>query len=305
MSSALVVSLDFELGWGVLDSEDWRTRERNGLYRNMRPVLSKLFDHLRAWQCPTSWAAVASMFESDQEALALEHLPDGYRKAVNHFVREAEAATRDARDLMERWPELAEFSEICSHTSTHLYPALPGMTGAAYAADVRRSCEQLEAYFGNQVESLVFTRDDCKFLPEVMQSGPLHARIGPPSYGSRGSGKFARIGRGAARFFEAVPPSEFERLPQGGSTQSGSFYFNWSGGDFEAVKRAQVQIQARRALRQLASSDQVIHVWLHPFNLAESPRHFSSFVDFLGKAVALREAGKTEILTMRGLAARE
>lgn len=305
MSSALVVSFDFELGWGVLDSPDWRAREAAGLYRDLRPILGRLFDRLHDWQCPTTWAAVASMFTENQAALELGHLPSNYRDAVRQFTHDAEPATRDARDLMDRWPELAEFSEVCSHTSTHLYPAVPGASGPSYAADVLASCEQLEAYFGSKIESLVLTRDDCKFLPDVLQARPLHVRVGPRNYGSRGSGKLGRIVRGAARFFEPVPASEFERLAQGGSTQSGSFYFNWSGGDFAAVKRAQVQIQAKRALRQLATTEQVVHVWLHPFNLAESPRHFASFVDFLGKAVELRDAGKTEILTMRGLAARE
>ena len=46
--SALIVSLDFELGWGVLDHPAWRQRESDGLYRRMREVLARVHEFQRS-----------------------------------------------------------------------------------------------------------------------------------------------------------------------------------------------------------------------------------------------------------------
>jgi len=300
MTAKLVISFDFELGWGVLDSPLWQTREQDGLYRRMRPVLADLFQFLNERELPTTWATVSSMTFEDIASIPVDHLPESYRNHVGAFCREAAWETRCGNDLLDSWQEqLAPFSELCSHTATHLYAGYEGVTAKQYVDDVALSIERLEQQYGTPIESLIFTRDQDDFRAEVSAQRVMNLRIGPQTYGKASMGKAARMMRGATRFWQAIPASVIRYGEQGECLQSGSLYFNWSGGDFEFLKRQQVRTQAARMLRQMQVDGGTYHVWLHPFNLAETPQHQRAFRHFLEAAVRLRDAGSLEILTMR------
>jgi hypothetical protein len=261
MTAKLVISFDFELGWGVLDGPLWRQREADGLYRRMRPVLAELFAFLHEHELPTTWATVSSMTLEEEDQLPLDHLPADYREAVLAFFRAAEPA------------QLVE--------------------------DVSLSLTRLEEFSGRPVESLIFARDQAECLEEVAARHPLNFRVGPTTYGRPGSGRLSRIWRGARRYLDPLPEGEVAAGPHGSCIQRGSFYFNWSGGDFEALKRRQVQIQASRLVRQMNGGGGTYHVWLHPFNLAESNRHWPAFRGFLEACLRLRDREALAILTMK------
>ena len=49
MNSSVVITLDFELGWGSILNEKWREREMQGVYSRLRrvvPELLKIFQNL-------------------------------------------------------------------------------------------------------------------------------------------------------------------------------------------------------------------------------------------------------------------
>jgi hypothetical protein len=300
MTSKLVISFDFELGWGVLDSPTWRLREQQGLYQRMRPVMAEVFDFLEKHEIPTTWATVSSMTIEKESELPLDHLPPAYRKAVVEFFNSAAPETRCGLDLLAAWQQqLAPFSELCSHTATHLYPSFGDVTAEHYVADVAASVDRLEALYGKPMDSLIFTRDQDAFREQVSAYRSMNLRIGPQNYGKAGSGKLRRMMGGVARFWDPIPESHVALGPQKECTHGGSLYFNWSGGDFEAIKRLQVRTQASRLLRQMRQQDSTFHLWLHPFNLAESTHHWRLFQRFLTEAVRLRDAGSLAILTMR------
>jgi peptidoglycan/xylan/chitin deacetylase (PgdA/CDA1 family) len=300
MTAKLVISFDFELGWGVLDGPLWRQREADGLYRRMRPVLAELFAFLHEHELPTTWATVSSMTLEEEDQLPLDHLPADYREAVLAFFRAAEPETRSALDLLEAWQaQVGAFSELCSHTATHPHARMPGLEPAQLVEDVSLSLTRLEEFSGRPVESLIFARDQAECLEEVAARHPLNFRVGPTTYGRPGSGRLSRIWRGARRYLDPLPEGEVAAGPHGSCIQRGSFYFNWSGGDFEALKRRQVQIQASRLVRQMNGGGGTYHVWLHPFNLAESNRHWPAFRGFLEACLRLRDREALAILTMK------
>lgn len=306
MKPALVVSFDFELGWGVLDDPVWKDLEAKGLYTRLRSVLADLFGFLESRQIPTTWATVSSMLVDDRAELELDHLPEPYRSSAAAFFDEAAWPTRCANDLMESWHRsLDGFSEIASHTATHLYASAGAVTGSAYRRDVEISLERLDAVSPRPVESLVFTRDETDFLSQVLELRPLNVRVPPTGGGGYGGSSTAgRLVRGAARFLRSVPASEFELVAGGGSAQSGSLYFNWTGSRFSPIKSFQVRALASRMLDQLTKGTAGLHVWLHPFNLAETTEHLPRFKRFMARAADLRDAGQIDILTMREFATR-
>lgn len=298
----VTISLDFELGWGVLDSELWRRREKSGIYENLRGKLDLVFDSLADREVPTTWATVAGMLVAPLDESRLDHLPVEYKKAVVTFQKSAKKSTIDARDIVDKhWFRVEAFSEIASHTTTHIYPEFPGVTSTCYREDVSLSLKILEQYFGKTVKSMVFTRDDTTFLSSVAGICNLNLRTECPAYGQRNDGSITRIAKGCRRYLENVPRSTVAPSMRGSTTQSGSLYFNWSGGRYSVLKKVQLEVQVRRLLRVLSSQvSGDYHIWLHPFNLAETADHTSRFLWFIDRLVALRDAGQIEIVTMSG-----
>lgn len=296
MPAKLVISFDFELGWGVLDSSLWKIRQHSGLYSRLRPVFSGLIDVLEQAQLPTTWAMVSSMLIDREADLAFDHLPVSYRRHATTFFREADRETRCAIDLLEHWTRIAAFSEVCSHTATHLYPTYPGVTAEQYVADVDWSLKVLEKAFSRSVVSLVFPRDQVDFRHEIARLRPMNFRLNPSFGHSRG--KVGRLVAGASRFLRPLPHSVVTTGPGGEIYQSGSLYFNWSGGRYENIKKWLVDIGSNRLIRQMAATDALYHVWLHPFNLAETEDLYRLFLRFLKKVSDLRDAGILEVVTM-------
>lgn len=297
MTAKLVISFDFELGWGVLDSPAWRKRQEDGVYLRLRPVFSNLISLLEKYQLPTTWAMVSSLFAEREQELDLEHLPESYRKKVIQFFRQSSPETRSAVDLLQKWTCIADFSEVCSHTATHVYPEYPEVTSDQYVADVGQSLAVLEKMFSTSVKSLIFPRDDISFRHDIAAKlRPLNFRVNPSFYSNHN--KIGRVIDGAMRFVKDLPESVVTVVSFGEVYQSGSMYFNWSGGEFEKIKKLLVSIQSNRLASQLEKSDAVYHVWIHPFNLSESEDHFLAFSSFLRIIADLRDSGLVDVVTM-------
>jgi len=296
----VTISFDFELGWGVLDSELWIQREQSSLYDNLRGHLDVVFEKLAEREVPTTWAMVAGMLAPPLAEEKLGYLPVGYRNAVLEFQKQAKSTTIDARDIIDNhWAKIESFSEVASHTATHLYPEVPGVDSDCYKKDVKMSLTLLEQFFGEKVRSLVFTRDDTTFLDSVATIGNLNLRTECLAYGNRSDGSVGRIIKGCKRYMSHVPPSIIEKSSMGCTTQSGSLYFNWYGGRYVFLKKLQLETQLNRLLHRLGTDEPGdYHVWLHPFNLAETPDHTSRFLWFIDRLVALRNSGQIEIVTM-------
>lgn len=291
----IVVSFDFELGWGVLDSSLWKRREADSIYSNLRQVFDRLVAELRYTEISTTWAVVGSLLTESEAELDLEHLPVSYRDKVISFYRQSSQKTRCGLDLVDKLQKLDGISEIASHTQTHIYAEYPGVTCSQYVDDVTKSITTLEEFFGKQVKSLVFPRDQARYNNDVAIKHPLNFRLNP-NYGQK-NGHIYRMLKGAARLYSNAPKSRVIMGANGEYYQTGSLYFNWSGGKYEIIKKTLTKIQASRMVSSLREGD-IYHVWLHPFNLAESNEHLNTFMEFIRELAELRDKGMVEVVTM-------
>jgi len=294
----IVISFDFELGWGVLDSPLWRKREADSLYLDLRQVFDHLIEAFSESQIRTTWAMVGSLLAKSEAELDLEHLPASYRDSVISFYRESHETTRGGLDLVDKLQKIDDLVEIASHTSTHIYAEYPGVTAAGYVSDVSNSISVLEKYFGRSVRSLVFPRDQARFNNDVAVAHPLNFRLNP-NFGKK-IGRLNRMINGAGRFYKNVPQSKVIMGAHGEYYQTGSLYFNWSGGKYESIKKYLTTLQSKRMLSEMTDGD-VYHVWLHPFNLAESREHLEQFLKFIRDIARLRDDGMLEVVTMDDL----
>jgi len=305
MSGTVVLSFDCELGWGRIEDGGWRHLEAEGLYERTLPVLSRVIETLESRAIPSTWAFVGSLFEVPDPA-ALDHLPAAYRAETERFIHEAQPSTRSLDSLLPAFRRLGPMLDLGSHSSTHVRARTPGSDTRTMAADFELSLRQLERSFDRPVTSVIFPRDELDALDEVGALGSFSVRVPGGHYGTPSMSGLDRARLVASRALGPVPPAVDSVLNSGNPAQTGSLYFNWAIGS-GVVRRIRRLLHGRAVdavLRDAALTGAPYHLWVHPFNLAESDRLAADFLGFVDRLAALRDASKLTVEHMAGHHAR-
>lgn len=294
----IIISFDFELGWGVLDSVIWRQREAKGVYEDMRSTLPGLLRLMAERELPATWALVSSMLCPTKTDVEIEHLSPGYRDQVATFLEAAKWTTWNASDLCEVLLQNGKH-EIATHTATHLYASHPSADMESFTADVSVSLRQLTHFTGRLCSSIIYPRDQTDWNSAVARRFKLDARVNP-AFGLK-TDFVSRASRSLRNIGGKYPRSNIYVGEYGELYHSGSIYFNWCSSNYSAVKKIILQQQVNHLVAQARNGemrDAVCHVWLHPFNLSEDARLFELFKDALVKLASLRDEGLVEMSTM-------
>ena len=170
MAGQLIVSLDFELFWGMLDQcplESYRDHVLGG--RAAIPQLLALFEK---YNIHATWATVGFQFAESYEALRKFFPEEGLRPTYDKpgldpyawFSKigpdEAAAPCFYAGSLLEKIAS-APGQEIGTHTFSHFYCREAGQTVAQFAADMA-SAQAIARERGLEVTSVVLPRNQCE-----------------------------------------------------------------------------------------------------------------------------------------------
>jgi glycosyltransferase involved in cell wall biosynthesis/peptidoglycan/xylan/chitin deacetylase (PgdA/CDA1 family) len=162
---AFVISLDFELMWGVRDKRTIASYGKNILgVRQAVPAMLELF---RRYQVKATWASVG-MLLFDRKADLLRYLPDQLpsytRPGLDPFAYLAEVGADERSDPYHFGLSLArqildcEGMELASHTFSHYYCLEAGQTEAQFRADLEASIAATRRIAERPV-SIVFPRN--------------------------------------------------------------------------------------------------------------------------------------------------
>ena len=304
MPAKVVISFDFELGWGVLEDGGWKELERRGVYRKMREDIPRVISLLKKHQIQTTWAVVGGMLDPIAISESLSHLPNEYRDRVDAFVNEAEEETKNGLDLVEQLVAMGDLCEIGSHTSTHIYANHRSATEEQYISDIAQSISTLKKSTGKNINTVIFPRDQAKYRLAIAKQFPfLNMRLNPKM-----GAKTNRALRGlhfCADFVSPVPKSRIYVGPHDAIYHIGSMYFNMCGNKFRKLRASLLKKRANRLVNQIKNcqDNSVFHVWLHPFNLSESCKNLSLFCAFLEMLGSLQREGLLNTTTMANLRA--
>ena len=300
MSAKIVISFDFELGWGVLDSPLWRQRQDSGVYEKLRPIVKKLADYFEENSVRTTWASVGAMFETDTGNIKTEHLPEGYRRDVETFLTNADSQTWNALDIVDMLKDKSSI-EVASHTYSHIYSSYPGTKVEHQLKDSQLSVDILEHVFKRQMKSIIYPRDQIDYRREIFEALKLQYRINPSFFKQNSAAN--RLMRGAKSFLVGVPQSDVYIGSKMECAQVGSLYFNWVGGKYEAIKKTNLLLSLNKLKKQVKSETGLYHIWLHPFNLSESSLVLEEFYKFIGELLELQKKYRVEFLSMEDIRA--
>lgn len=165
----LIVSLDFELFWGMQDShtlEEYRQNVLGG--RKAIPKLLELFDR---HGIHATWAAVGFMFAEGYEDLRqyfppAELLPAYENKKLSPYRLFSEIGPDECSAPCFYAPSLLRIvadtpgQEIGSHTFSHYYCREPGQTIEQFRADIAAAIAIAETK-GYELKSAVLPRNQC------------------------------------------------------------------------------------------------------------------------------------------------
>lgn len=316
---AFVISLDFELHWGVRDHYPV-----NGAYTanllGARRAVPRMLDLFEEYGVGATWATVGFLFARDRDELvtAWPHVRPRYVNAALDPYAE-DVGPDEQRDPLHYAPSLIEVirsyphQEVGTHTFSHYYCREPGQSKEMFEADLR-SAIAIAAERGIVLRSLVFPRnqvnvDYLDVLPRLgirayrsNQERKLHA-----DPWERG-GRVRRAARLLDDYASFLPDNlarwDALRAAPGLCRVPASFFLQpYARGraSLDPLRAARLG----RAVRAAAAGGQLFHVWWHPHNfgthLDENLRFLRRLLDVFRRC---SEEQGMESLTMDEVAVR-
>lgn len=296
---AFVISLDFELAWGVRDRHSFATYKQNLLgVREAVPALLRLFAE---YKIHATWATVGFLFcDGRGEAMAVlpAMLPQYHDRALFPYDELLRLGRSEAEDPIHFAPSLlrmiqaAPHQEIGTHTFSHYYCLEEKQSLDSFRADLA-AARRLASKFGIDLRSLVFPRNqyDPEYLRAAADAGIVAFRGSQNSWlhaGRRDSDE-TMLRRGL-RFFDAYLPLSAANGAGHSSDKTGlinvpasAFLRPYTSGlrVLEALRLHRITNAVERA----AQSGHTFHLWWHPHNFGV---HLNENLDFLERI--LRQA---------------
>ena len=169
----LIVSLDFELFWGMQDS--WELSEYEDHVLGGRKAIPRLLELFQKHGIHATWATVGFQF-AESETEVRKYFPDqkpaydnpalsSYRCFGQIGQNETDAPCFYAPSLIKQIAA-APNQEIGSHTFSHYYCREPGQTVEQFRADML-AAKAIAAEKGYDLKSVVLPRNQCE--PEYTQ----------------------------------------------------------------------------------------------------------------------------------------
>jgi peptidoglycan/xylan/chitin deacetylase (PgdA/CDA1 family) len=301
---AVIISLDFELRWGVHDiyGLDFDGYRRN--LEQVRHAVPALLDLFEARGIQATWASVGALgCQSWDDYFARAPAPPKYRNSA--FRVKPEYADLDPEGTLHFAPELiAQImtrpgQELGSHTFSHLYLREEGITAEDVAADLAAVSALFSERFGAVPKSLVFPRNQPGFLDVVRASSIRVWRGNPTSwyYESEDSEHHGPLPR-ALKLIDSINPLTHRAAPPEGDMTRASLFLRLN---LPRYLWAAHVARIKAELAQLRPGE-IFHLWFHPHNVGPDTQARLARVEEIADAIAeLAQSGKLVSRTMGSL----
>lgn len=286
MNGAFVISLDFELYWGVRDSKTLEHYKENLLgAREAIPYMLALFNE---YNIKATFATVGLLSFDNKETLFAglpTALPNYTHKAYSltpeYFSHLGNSEKDDkfhyAHSLIQQIQQQG-VHEIASHTFTHYYTLEEGSTPELFKADIEAYRKRAHA-LGIPMNTIIFPRNQYsnEYLNVCKEAGFLGFRGTEDSWMYKTLNRsqesmwrrLARLidaywnisGTHAYNWTELTDPSGLYNIPSSRFLRPYSKKFRW----FEGFRLKRIT----NAMTHAAINEQVFHLWWHPHNFGK------------------------------------
>jgi peptidoglycan/xylan/chitin deacetylase (PgdA/CDA1 family) len=291
MPGLFIISLDFELHWGVFDKRDRVSRMH--CYASMADVVPNLLAMFRQYNINATWATVGSLFLDDEEewlayAPSLKPLYENQKYSSYSFARQFGLSGENmvahfAPNLVKMIAETPE-QEIATHTFSHYYCLEKGQTVQQFEADLQTVQAVAKAKIGKPLASLVFPRNqyNAEYLAACARNGITAVRTNPENWywtsiGNDDTSFVRRLFRTGDVFVPLGARSTFpiRQVKQLSAEMPVRIPASRLLRQFDSSLPAMNRIRLRRIMNEMtyaAQHNECFHLWWHPENFGFHPR---------------------------------
>ena len=286
MESAFIISLDFELNWGVFEKET--AFNKPYYFHNTKKVIPRLLSLFEENDIHVTWATVGMLFLQNKEQWVEKkpnELPQYQNKRVSSYEWFSSNFNNAELEQLLFAPELvsqiinAKNQELGTHTYSHYYCLEPGQTPADFSRDLAVAAE-LASELGVKLKSLVFPRNqiNSEYLKICWEQGVTSVRSNPASWHWK-TGTNALLLKKVLRTGDA-----YGLLPINTCFDSTKIAVNDGmpvqipASRFLRPYNQKYQLLNKMRLKHIlnemtaaAKSDKCYHLWWHPHNFGFSP----------------------------------
>jgi len=310
-----VVSLDFELFWGVHDVFDKKTNAE--AIRNARTVVPKLLQVFTEYQIQATWAAVGMLNIKNREEL-YKKIPvktpaySNLKLSSYQHINEMRKSYKDS-DLYFA-PELIRIihetpgQEIGSHTFSHFYCLEEGQSAEDFKLDTQLFKDVISSVT-DQIDSIVFPRNQVNptYLAICEQLGMSAYRGNEPGwiYHMKGNDRKHFIKRGLRlldTYINIFGPQSYRVTEREGILNiRGSRQLKPAAAKWNWLEKKRLN-RILSSMTYAAKHQEIYHLWWHPHNFGIN---IGSNLHFLEKIlhhyVHLNEHYNFESISMKRL----
>jgi peptidoglycan/xylan/chitin deacetylase (PgdA/CDA1 family) len=283
MAGAFVLSLDFELYWGVRDSKPLETYKTNIL--GVREAMPEMLALFRQYEVKATIAAVGLLFfdKKDQLTNAIPSTLPIYKNSLYNWFPQylSKVGKNETEDLIHFGKSLIESiqnegtHEIATHTFSHYYTLEEGADEKSFREDLKaaRLCAQQA---GIPFNTIIFPRNQyspsiCRICKEEGLKGfrgTEKSWLYKPKSRTKES-KFRRLGRLADSYVNITGSNTYpwtELTDKSGlyNIPSSSFLRPYSK-RFAFLDTFRLK-RMKDAMTFAAKNNQIYHIWWHPHN---------------------------------------
>lgn len=279
-AGALVISLDFEIHWGVRDykSADGDYRQHLLGERQSVPAMLALF---REFEIAATWATVGFLFarsKADLEKYKPAVLPVYENKSL--FPFDENVGEDETEDLLHYAPSLIRQiqetprQEIGTHTYSHYYCLEAGQTAESFAADLQSAIAVAETY-GLRPTSIIFPRNQHNpNYEQILKQNQIFCFRGnqqswmyyvsetnrkKPHYrAARLADAYINLSGHNTVKWENVWESELANVPA-------SFFLRPYSKKLEMLESLRLK-RLTEGIKYAAKNKEIFHLWWHPHN---------------------------------------
>ena len=289
MAARFILSLDCEGKWGVADHLGPFERETLSDAR-LRTAYGDLLRLLDRFRIPATFAFVGLFGESRAALHAL--LPELEQLAEQaDYLATALAGVRDGDGdgWHGDWAVAAAADaghEIALHGVTHVpWTSVPRAFAAAELALVPKLSSAVR-----EAKTFIYPRNRVAYPDLLASHGIAGYRLAKPKQ-PRALALLDEVNLLAPPDPDPEPVvGEPVRIPAG-------HFVNWQHGARRIVPRRLSLMRVEAMLDRAQASGGVVHLWLHPENLASAPKTFDLLAAIVAAVARRRDAGRCEVLT--------
>ncbi len=281
---ALVISLDFELFWGVSESRTIESYGENisGVWQAV-PAMLKLFER---YGIHATWATVGMLMCKDFKQWS------DFRPDLMPTYGRKECSTYSVAELARKFPTLffapplveqilaTPGQELGSHTYSHFYCSEKDTTAAQFAADMDCAKRIFDSY-NVKPSSFVFPRNQiCEAYMDMLSAAGFTAYRGNQDHWIYRNGHLAPVAFGSLRRLMRIGDTYF---PVTGNHTSSwptdisqdqlinlpASRFLRPVSSYSTVNELQMH-WIMRGMKEAAMTERIFHLWWHPHNFGRN-----------------------------------